>query len=252
MNRKWSRFVMIAQRIMNATVNSITKVSPSQLLYGNMVTLDRNIFKSYKLKEDKTVHVYLKELLEVQQTLLHASQAYLAKNKDKKVNKYSGLIPTTYEVGDYVLVSYPDKKAPNKLDPKWYGPMQVVKVNRSLYYLLDLVSGTILERHSSFIKPFRYTDKNKITPFDIAMRDKQDYLVSKLVAHRLVSEVAGKNLKNSYEFKVRWLGYEASEDTWLPWSAVRELKAMDSYLVENKKLAKLIWETVVQDKQETD
>ncbi len=41
-----------------------------------MITLDKNIFKSYKLKEDKTVHVYLKELLEVQQTLLHASQAY--------------------------------------------------------------------------------------------------------------------------------------------------------------------------------
>ncbi len=50
LNRKWSRFVMIAQRIMNATVNSISKVSPSQLLYGNMITLDRNIFKSYKLK----------------------------------------------------------------------------------------------------------------------------------------------------------------------------------------------------------
>ena len=61
-NNKWSRFVMIVQRIMNATVSSITKVSPSQLLYGNMITLDRNIFKSYRLKEDKTVHVYLKEL----------------------------------------------------------------------------------------------------------------------------------------------------------------------------------------------
>ena len=59
------------------------------------------------------------------------------------------------------------------------------------------------------------------------MRDKQDYLVSKLVAYRLVGEVAGKNLKNSYEFKVRQLGYEASEDTWLPWSAVRKLKAID-------------------------
>jgi hypothetical protein len=45
MNKKWSKFVMIAQRIVNATVSSITKVSPSQLLYGNMITLDRNIFK---------------------------------------------------------------------------------------------------------------------------------------------------------------------------------------------------------------
>jgi hypothetical protein len=147
-----------------------------------------------------------------------------------------------------VLVSHPDKKPPNKLDSKWYGPMQVVKINRSVYYLLDLISGIIIERHSSFIKPFRYTDKNKITPFDIAMRDKQDYLVSKLVAHRLVSELAGEKLKNSYEFKVRWLGYQASEDTWLPWKAVKDLKAMNEYLLDNKNLAKLLTETVTLDK----
>ncbi len=84
-----------------------------------MITLDRNIFKSYQPKSNKTVHVYLKELLDMQLKLI--------------------------------------------------------------------------------------------------MRDKQDFLVSKLVAHRLVSELAGKTLKNSYEFKVRWLGYQASEDTWLPW-----------------------------------
>ena len=196
--------------------------------------------KSYQLKSNKPVHVYLKELLEVQQTILHAGQTFLAKNKDRKVNMYSGLIPTTYEVGDYVLVSHPNKKAPNKLDPKWYGPMQVVKVNRSVYYLVVLVSGTILERYSSFLKPFRYTDKNKITPFDIVMRDKQDYLVSKIVAHRLVNDIAEEHLKNSYEFKVILLGYDASEDTWLPWKAVRELKAMDDYLSEHIKLAKLI------------
>ncbi len=60
------------------------------------------------------------------------------------------------------------------------------------------------------------------------------------------------NLKNRYEFKVRWLRYEASENTWLPWSSVRELKAMDNYLVENTKFAKLIRETGVHIEQEQD
>ena len=64
--------------------------------------------------------------------------------------------------------------------------MQIVKANRSIYHLVDLVSGTIIERHSSYLKPFRHTDRDKITPFDIAMRDKQDYLVSKLVAHHRI------------------------------------------------------------------
>ncbi len=56
-NKKRFRFAMIAQCIINVTVSSITKVSPSQLLYGNMITLDRNIFKSYQPKSNKTVHV---------------------------------------------------------------------------------------------------------------------------------------------------------------------------------------------------
>ncbi len=58
---------MLVQRIINATVNSVTKVSPSQLLYGNMVTLDRKLFKSYKPKESMTVESYLSELLTMQE-----------------------------------------------------------------------------------------------------------------------------------------------------------------------------------------
>ncbi len=49
------------------------------------------------------------------------------------------------------------------------------------------------------------------------MRDKQDYIVSKLVAHRQKNNELGMNCKTSYEFKVRWLGYNEHEDTWLPW-----------------------------------
>ena len=45
------------------------------------------------------------------------------------------------------------------------------------------------------------------------------------------------------------VGYEASDDTWLPWKAVRELKALDEYLLGNKKLAKLLRETVTESVQ---
>ncbi len=119
--------------------------------------------------------------------------------------------------------------------------MKVVKTNRSQYYLTDLVTGTTIDRHSTFLKPYVHSDKN-VSPFQVAMRDKQEYLVHSLVAHRLVSDIAGKNNKTSYEFKVRWLGYTALDDTWLPWKEVRDLEAMDIYLRNNKDLAKLIRE----------
>ena len=43
---------------------------------------------------------------------------------------------------------------------------------------------------------------------------------------------------------MRWLGYDENEDTWLPWKDVRELKAMDDYLLKHKDFAKLIREKV--------
>ena len=50
-----------------------------------MVTLDRKLFKSYSLKDNKTVDSYLNELIQMQEKLLKASQRYLARNKDKKL-----------------------------------------------------------------------------------------------------------------------------------------------------------------------
>ncbi len=41
------------------------------------------------------------------------------------------------------------------------------------------------------------------------------------------------------EFKIRWQGYDSSEDTWEPWKAVRNIPALHSYLV-SVGLAKLV------------
>ena len=124
--------------------------------------------------------------------------------------------------------------------------MQVVKKNRSQYYLLDLVTNTIIDRHISYLKPFRY-NSDKITPFEVAIRDRQEYIVDKIVAHRLMNNYTGDRNRTSYEFKVRWLGYNACDDTWLPWKSVSQLAAMDKYLLEHKDLAKLIRIKVDQD-----
>ncbi len=63
----------------------------------------------------------------------------------------------------------------------------------------------------NFFKPYVHSDKN-VSPFQVAMRDKQEYLVHSLVAHRLVSDIAGNNNKTSYEFKVRWLSLTALDE----------------------------------------
>ena len=39
--------------------------------------------------------------------------------------------------------------------------------------------------------------------------------------------------KSSMDFLVRWLGYDESEDLWLPWSALHNNSVLHTYLRQN-------------------
>ena len=53
--------------------------------------------------------------------------------------------------------------------------------------------------------------------------DLDKYYVDKIVEH----EEKEKNPKN-WKFKVRWVGYEPEEVSWLNWTAVKDLAALDT------------------------
>ena len=58
--------------------------------------------------------------------------------------------------------------------------------------------------------------------------DLDEYYVDKIVEH----EEKGKNPKN-WKFKVRWVGYEPEEDSWLNWTAAKDLAALETYSREH-------------------
>jgi hypothetical protein len=51
-----------------------------------------------------------------------------------------------------------------------------------------------------------------------------EFFVEKIITHVGTT----KDFKK-WSFRVRWLGYEPEDDTWLKWSAVKDLAAMDEY-----------------------
>ena len=71
-------------------------------------------------------------------------------------------------------------------------------------------------------------DPKRTDPLAIAARDNEEFEIDFIVSHS-----GNPKRKSDMDFLVRWLGYDASEDLWLPWSQVRNVPALHTYLREN-------------------
>jgi len=136
-----------------------------------------------------------------------------------------------------VLVQYPHtamgNKPPSKLHTHWKGPMRVISNNGSEYKLHDLVQNKDISVHISRLKEFKH-DNHHHDPLAIAAKDYEEEPVEAILAHQ-----GNPKRKTSMDFLVRWLGYDESEDLWLPWSALVNNTALHKYLRENN-MEKLI------------
>ena len=59
----------------------------------------------------------------------------------------------------------------------------------------------------------------------LAAADKDEFVVEMIVDHR-----GSIKKRSKMEFRVRWQGYDETEDTWLLWKEVKDLVALDIYI----------------------
>jgi hypothetical protein len=138
--------------------------------------------------------------------------------------------PTQFDVGQHVLVSYPNRP-PNKLAPKWRGPLVVVEVKGNTYVCQDLCTHKVVSFHISRLKAYNMDSTPDVTA--VAAVDQDEWEVEEIVDHR--GPKHGRP-KSKLEFRVRWKGFEPEEDTWLPYAEVRELQALDAYTANHPEL----------------
>jgi hypothetical protein len=133
--KRWSDVLPLVQRIMMTEPNDVIGVSPAQLLFGNLIQLDRGIFLPNLPREGVEAEIALSDwadkMFKAQRVLLDTAQR-LQQQKDARHMEATKGVITSFDVGSYVLISYnPQKmnaKPSTKLHPRLKGPYLVANV----------------------------------------------------------------------------------------------------------------------------
>ena len=223
----------LVMRIINSSVSVRTGFAASELLYGKALDLDRGIFVPVeeRLPNQVPVSDYVRKLITLQNRLLEIAKSNLESSDAQHMRKNSKC-RTEYADESYVLVRY-SRGPPSRVHTLWRGPLRVVSSKQQHYTLYDLVVQKEKLFHVSNLKPFLF-DPLKVDPLDIARRDYSEFFVDKIISHR-----GHTNRRADVQFLVRWLGYEEEDDTWEPYSFLRQVSQLHVYLTANR-LTKLI------------
>ena len=226
--------IPLVMRILNTAFSDRTKLSASNLLFGNALDLNRGIFLPNPVRDD--VNIPLSQsaslMLKIQKDLMDKSR-FLVKQQDLKHLASYDTKRTEFPLDSYVLVRWREGQPPSRLHCRWKGPMRVVSFTKSEYILLDLITNKEKSYHISDIKEF-LCDLRRVNPVDIARKDYSEFFISKILNHR-----GNTKRVSSLEFLVEWVGYDESENSWEPWKNLREVSQLHDYLTQTG-LQKLI------------
>ena len=105
--RSWSSYLPMVQRVINTSIHSAIGTSPARVVFGDKAYLDRGLNEpSVKVSEGNitTYEDYIQDLNTQLKTIAEISVEFQRKVIAKRMEK-SPQNPTTFDVGDLVLVS---------------------------------------------------------------------------------------------------------------------------------------------------
>ena len=136
----WDLYLDQALFACRVRTNATTKTSPFYLVYGRQPHLLGDVNKALPIDATPEGHEQRIKLLQSARTEATIA-AYERAFKDSSYRNEL-VIPHHLDVGDWVLVRH---ETPNKFEPKWYGPYQIVERMLLGTYRLQDPSGTELE-----------------------------------------------------------------------------------------------------------
>ena len=237
---QWSPMLPLVQRIMNSQVHQSIGVSPTQLLFGNAIDMDRIILKDEQSKvhldrvqelKDIRYREWADKMLLKQQELMEVAMRTQSETDTFHIEhtRNSNQDITEFPINSYVLQNYEtdSRRPPHKLGTVLRGPHKIVGRHRrpdgpDVYTVQNLANSKLEDFKVTDLRPFRY-DPQRINPNEIATKDKELYLVEAIHEHK--GTPAKRTLMT---FFVKWQGYD--ELSWEPWENLKNNAILHNYL----------------------
>ena len=110
------------------------------------------------------------------------------------------------------------------------GPLKIIAIEKDVVTLENLVTRRNEKHHITNLTPFTFNPL-VIDPLDVARKDYHStFIIEKILEHH----GGVKDTKSKWDFKVRWLGYDETDDSWIPYSEVRDNALFHDYVRINK------------------
>jgi hypothetical protein len=239
---QWLRFLPLAEFSYNNNTHASTGYSPFYSMYGF------NPYTAASLIEPAVPMDIHKHLNDVHDFITDA--LIIAKAKQSHYADQRQSTPIEFAVNDKVMVNSRNiairGQPSRKLKQKFMGPYKVIEIIAPQVYKLELPKGLRVHNvfHVSKLQPWTSVTAD----IDVAdnmpaqeehINGEDVYTVDRILdcgIGRHPDYKQGKCLL----FKVRWLGFDASDDTWEPYNSVKRLDAYEDFLKTKA------WRTILQ------
>jgi hypothetical protein len=225
--KNWEDHLGTIMKIMNHQKRGSLFPSPASLLHGDYLRADEPMFVPEKAIVTEGAQLQLSAWASdmiVQQGAILEMAKKIQNEKDMAHLAQQNPYVTEFAIGSYVLANYHStegvvrhKGPPNKFLSYLRGPFKVINRDGDKYTIRSLVTKKDEDIH---VKELRELYK-------FALRDHQDHFeIEAIIDHR-----GDARYRTQIEFLVRWKGYDASEELWLPYSELRDSDALHRYLL---------------------
>jgi hypothetical protein len=227
----WDELLPCAEFAINNSYQESIKTTPFKLNTGRepRTKLSWSLKIPSKLPAVEEYISSMQNALAAAKSALHAAQQRQKSYADKKLRHVE------FQPGEQVMLSTQNirLKVPGtpKLMPKWLGPLTIIEKINPVAYRLALPPALQIHNvfHVALLKRYHNSGRAEPQPFSFIDNGQEYFKVERILNHRprdVVTRRATKHrpkqTQRTYEFLVKWEGYDDDHNTWEPEYILRE------------------------------